>query len=77
MTNQNEVLASLHDIVAANQEFSTWTVSTPHLVMLWEKAQEAERQACAKVAEAWDVIHPTTNYGGCIANAIRARGEKE
>jgi hypothetical protein len=34
----------------------------------------AEREACAKVADAWDADHPETNYGRCIAAAIRARG---
>jgi len=51
MTNQNEVLASLHDIIAANRQYTTWTVSTPHLVMLWEKAQELEREACLAKAD--------------------------
>ena len=36
----------------------------------------AEREACAQVAEAWDVDHSETNYGLCIGNAIRARGTK-
>ena len=44
--NQNEVLAILHDIIANNQKYTTWTVSTPHLVMLVNKAVEAEREAC-------------------------------
>ena len=39
-------------------------------------AVEAEREACAQVAEAWDADHPKTNYGLCIGNAIRARGSK-
>ena len=51
MTDQNEVLASLHDIIAANRHYTTWTVSTPHLVMLWEKAQELEREACLAKAD--------------------------
>ena len=51
MTNQNEVLAALHDIVAANRQYTTWTVSTPHLLMLWEKAQELEREACLTRAD--------------------------
>ena len=33
----------------------------------------AEREACAKIAQAWDVAHPDTNYGRCIANEIRNR----
>ena len=36
----------------------------------------AEREACAQIAKDWDASHPRTNYGRCIANAIRARGEK-
>lgn len=32
-----------------------------------------EREACAKVAKQWDINHPSTNYGGCIANLIRSR----
>jgi hypothetical protein len=39
-----------------------------------EEAVKAEREACAKVADAWDADHPETNYGRCIADAIRARG---
>jgi hypothetical protein len=41
-----------------------------------EAAVEAEREACAKIAEAWDADHTDTNYGLCIGNAIRARGSK-
>jgi hypothetical protein len=40
------------------------------------KAAEAEREACAQVAEAWDADHTDTNYGLCIGNAIRERGSK-
>jgi len=32
-----------------------------------------EREECAKVAKQWDSDHPSTNYGGCIANLIRSR----
>ena len=32
-----------------------------------------EREACATIAQAWDVAYPTTNYGQCIANEIRSR----
>jgi ribulose-5-phosphate 4-epimerase/fuculose-1-phosphate aldolase len=34
-----------------------------------------EREACALIAKNWDASHPHTNYGACISNAIRARGE--
>jgi len=39
--------------------------------------REKEREACEKVADAWDADHPETNYGRCIADAIRARGENK
>ena len=67
MTDQNEVLAALHDIIAANRKLTTWTVSTPHLVLLWEKAQELEREECAKIA---DVAEPYQ-----AADLIRARSQ--
>ena len=35
----------------------------------------AEREACAAVARQWDADHPASNYGGCIANLIEARGQ--
>jgi hypothetical protein len=34
-----------------------------------------EREQCAAIAKDWDKDHPNTNYGGCIAVAIRARSE--
>jgi hypothetical protein len=43
---------------------------------LVDRAVEAEREACAQVAEAWDADHTDTNYGLCIGNAIRERGSK-
>ena len=75
--NQNEVLAMLHEIIAGNQEYTTWTVSTPHLVMLVNKAVEAEREACAKVCEdnATDLSEGDWD-SACnnCADHIRARG---
>lgn len=35
----------------------------------------AEREECSAIARKWDVDHSTTNYGGCIANEIIARGK--
>lgn len=34
----------------------------------------AEREACAQIGEAFDKERPQSNYGRCIAVAIRARG---
>jgi hypothetical protein len=36
---------------------------------------KAEREACAAIARQWDADHPASNYGGCIANLIEARGQ--
>ena len=35
-----------------------------------------EREECAKIAEAWDEENKLSNYGGCIALCIRARGQQ-
>jgi len=83
--NQAEVLAMLHNIIANNQHYTTWTVSTPHLVELVNQAVEAEREACAQIAEyklddkgltAPDSPKHWWNYA-CknIRDAIRARGQ--
>jgi len=74
---QAEVLSMMHNIIAENQQYSTWTVSTPHLVMLVNRAIEAEREACAKVCDA--VLNEDGNWtpiGHRFAAAIRARGEQ-
>ena len=78
---QDEVLTELRSVIATNQQFSTWTISTPHIVELVNRAIKQEREACAKVCDElpapdeysitdksiWDVT--------CIdcADAIRAR----
>jgi hypothetical protein len=40
----------------------------------WQ-VRESERDACAAIARQWDVDHPASNYGGCIARLIEARGQ--
>jgi hypothetical protein len=71
--NQAEVLSMMHDIIAENRQYSTWTVSTPHLVQLVNSAIEAEREACAQIVNDDrglsddDVIR--------VCRAIRARGQ--
>jgi hypothetical protein len=35
-----------------------------------ENGAAAERRRCVQIAYQWDVIHPNTNYGGCIARFI-------
>ena len=72
---QDEVLQTLRKVIAESDNFTTWTVSTPHLVELVKRAVEAEREACAKVC---DVLSDKHSFEGCYADecaaAIRARG---
>jgi hypothetical protein len=69
---QDQIIQMLHNIVAENQSFTTWTVSTPHLVALVHHAIAKEREACAKLIES----HGTTLANGAmLCEAIRARGQ--
>jgi hypothetical protein len=72
---QDEILQTLREVIAEAENFTTWTVSTPHLVELVKRAVEAEREACAKVC---DDIATEDGFEGGYANgcavAIRARG---
>lgn len=36
----------------------------------------AEREACAQIGESFDKERPQSNYGRCLAVAIRARGNR-
>ena len=67
---QDQIIQMLHNVVAENQNFTTWTVSTPHLVALVHHAIAEEREACAKVCE-----EPWQGSPKGIADAIRARGQ--
>lgn len=70
--NQNEVLAMLHNVVAENQQYTTWTVSTPHLVMLVEKARQKELDACCDLLEGMHVATDGShNYYLHAANELR------
>lgn len=42
---QDEVLQTLREVIAEAENFTTWTVSTPHLVELVKRAVEVEREA--------------------------------
>jgi len=71
---QDQIIQMLKKVVAENQHYTTWTVSTPHLVALVNHAIAVEREACAKVCDefAKDSDWPTVDN---CAEAIRARGE--
>jgi hypothetical protein len=50
------------------------TTSMPAIKLAMEAERQngaaAERQRCAQIAREWDVAHPITNFGGCIARFI-------
>jgi hypothetical protein len=66
---QDEILEALHKVVQEHKHYTTWTVSTPHLVALVKLAIEHEREECAKVCE--DSVEEA---GDELAWQIRARG---
>jgi hypothetical protein len=70
---QEEILAMMHNVIANNTHYTTWTVSTPHLVALVNQAVEAEREACAKLI---DDFGTTLANGEMLAEAIRARNNQ-
>jgi hypothetical protein len=82
---QDEVLATLHRVVQENKHYTTWTLSTPHLVALVREVIEQEREACAEVCKKQADVYaglehnPTAKsaWAACIDNhdAIRARGQ--
>jgi hypothetical protein len=77
---QDEVLQTLRKVIAESDNFTTWTVSTPHLVELVKRAVEAEREECAKVCEDMRVDTPMGNQPRTealfyAAKNIRARGQ--
>jgi len=69
---QDEILEALHKVVQENKHYTTWTVSTPHLVALVKLAIEHEREACAKLCEAQYEYY---GHDHVFAKAIRARGQ--
>jgi len=74
---QDEILKELRIVIAENQQFTTWTISTPHLVELVNRAVKAEREACALICErVYKRMCPEAqeNEVGIEAEIIRARG---
>jgi len=80
---QDEILEALHKVVQENKHYTTWTVSTPHLVALVNLAIEHEREACAEVCKKHADVYagiegnPATQsaWAACVDNrdAILAR----
>ena len=81
---QDEILDALYKVVQENKHYTTWTVSTPHLVALVKLAIEHEREACAEICKKHAEVYagleqnPTTQsaWAACIDNrdTILARG---
>ena len=85
---QDEILDALHKVVQENKHYTTWTVSTPHLVALVKLAIEHEREACAEIckkhADVYALLEQNPHafgtakpaWAACIDNrdAIKARG---
>jgi hypothetical protein len=80
---QDEILETLHRVVQENKHYTTWTVSTPHLIALVREVIEQEREECAEVCKKHADVYaklegnPTAKsaWAACIDNrdAIRAR----
>ena len=70
--NAEQVAFMLHEAIDENREYKSWHVSTQHLMTLVERVVAEEREACAKVVEAWSDWHGGTET---LAKAIRARGQ--
>ena len=82
---QDEILDALYKVVQENKHYTTWTVSTPHLVALVKLAIEHEREACAEVCKKHADVYagleenPTTQsaWAACIDihDSISERGD--
>ena len=83
---QDEILDALYKVVQENKHYTTWTVSTPHLVALVKLAIEHEREAIAQMIEDAPPLmeFAQNDQGGCLmcgftpklaAQTIRARGQ--
>jgi hypothetical protein len=66
---QDEILMELRQIIATTNHFTTWTVSTPHLVALVKLAIDREREACAEMVDSY------VGFDSELSESIRARGQ--
>ena len=69
---QDKVLKELRSVISTNQQFTTWTISTPHIVELVNRAIKQEREACALICAQYD-NDPIVFVSVDIAKEIRAR----
>jgi hypothetical protein len=68
--NAEQITYMLAEAIDENREYKSWHCSTQHLMALVERVVAEEREACAKVVEAWSDWHGGTEI---LAKAIRAR----
>jgi hypothetical protein len=66
--------AGAYRLIDANQG-SMVCLSNDTLKRFAALVAAAEREACAAIARQWDVEHQGSNYGGCIATLMEARGQ--
>ena len=71
--NAEQITYMLAEAIDQNREYKSWHCSTQHLMALVERVVAEEREACAKVCEAWQEWGAD---GALLAKAIRARGEE-
>ena len=70
--NAEQITFMLAEAIEQDREYKSWHVSTKHLMTLVELVMAEEREACAKVVEAWSDWHGGTET---LAKALRARGQ--
>ncbi len=66
---QEEVIQLMRKVIKESEYYTTWTVSTPHLVELVKRAVEAEREEILELVDSY--AHNNTD----LVKAIRARGQ--
>jgi|688.fasta_scaffold853754_2 hypothetical protein len=69
---RDDIIRLAREALKHDPGFAAWTLSTPHLEIIVNMAIKIEREACAKVAEAYEPRCDTCPSG--VATAIRARG---
>ena len=81
---QDEVLQTLRKVIAESDNFTTWTVSTPHLVELVKRAIEAEHERLLQAVEEMRPVQdnpllqnkPPEFWIRSFKQTIEARGNK-
>jgi hypothetical protein len=81
MNRTNDIIKMAREVgfVAYGEDAGEYRIPTPAFHCRLERfaalVAAAERNACAAIARKWDVDHPGSNYGGCIATLIQSRGQ--